>query len=408
MSIASRITSIEEHIGNAYNKLDDLGIDLTGVDKNIDNIAEMLDTVYEDYPKVTGTGTEVTLDGTKVGKLGLDVKGNSTQDGTPAPDNEVPILSAGDNGSISEKIVNKNLIDVQNYSFTKNRAIDTTTGGIYQTSSGNYYATIGYIPFNNYSSKNIALSPSLVVAFYDKDKNYIGFIKAATENKIVPVGTSFIRIESHIDYIDVIQIEQGLTATNFVAHQEQTYTIPVQQPMRSIGTVRDEFIQDTNGNWFERHNVLRYIFTGTETFTNPSTNRFNALLDIDYPYRVNTIKYVCNSFVAVAQKFTDGDFNTANSDKDNVIGFGARWHGVRIKSTNFSTVSELTTWLAQQYANGTPVYVDYQLTTPQDLPCTEEQIAILEKLPETYSGQTNIYSLDETPAYIEAKALKGE
>ena len=82
MSIATRINAIEEHIGNAYDKLEDLGIDLTNVNKNINNIAEMLDTVYEDYPKVTGQGTELTLNGTKAGKLTLDVKGNSTQETT--------------------------------------------------------------------------------------------------------------------------------------------------------------------------------------------------------------------------------------------------------------------------------------------------------------------------------------
>ena len=71
MSIATRINAIEEHIGNAYDKLEDLGIDLTNVNKNINNIAEMLDTVYEDYPKVTGQGTELTLNGTKAGKLTL-------------------------------------------------------------------------------------------------------------------------------------------------------------------------------------------------------------------------------------------------------------------------------------------------------------------------------------------------
>jgi len=82
MSISTRITAIEEHITNAYDKIDDLGIDLTGVDKNIDNIAELLEDVYEGYPKVTAQGTEATMEGTKAGKMKLDIKGNSTQDTT--------------------------------------------------------------------------------------------------------------------------------------------------------------------------------------------------------------------------------------------------------------------------------------------------------------------------------------
>ena len=82
MSIASRITAIEGHIENAYDKISDLGVDLTDVDKNIDNIAEMLENVYEDYPKVTATGTDLTLNGTKKGKMVLGLKGTTSQEST--------------------------------------------------------------------------------------------------------------------------------------------------------------------------------------------------------------------------------------------------------------------------------------------------------------------------------------
>lgn len=39
---------------------------------------------------------------------GLTVYGNSTQDGTPSPDNPVPIVSAGDSGSVVVKVTGKN------------------------------------------------------------------------------------------------------------------------------------------------------------------------------------------------------------------------------------------------------------------------------------------------------------
>lgn len=80
MSIASRITKIEEHITNAYDGLEDLGIDLTNVDKNIDNIASMLEEVWEEQPKVTATDIEeTTLENTKKGRMNIDLKGNTKQ-----------------------------------------------------------------------------------------------------------------------------------------------------------------------------------------------------------------------------------------------------------------------------------------------------------------------------------------
>lgn len=43
---------------------------------------------------------------------GLTVYGKSTQDGTPSPDNPVPIVSAGDGGSVAVKVTGKNLFPV--------------------------------------------------------------------------------------------------------------------------------------------------------------------------------------------------------------------------------------------------------------------------------------------------------
>lgn len=80
MSIASRIESIETHIGKAYTEISRLGVDLTNVDKNIDNIADKLQEVYNAMPKVSGEGTEITLNNTRKGGLSITPKGNTEQD----------------------------------------------------------------------------------------------------------------------------------------------------------------------------------------------------------------------------------------------------------------------------------------------------------------------------------------
>lgn len=81
MSISSRITEMEQHIGNAYDKIEDLGIDLTDVDKNINNISAMLENVWNEYPKVSATDVEeASLNGTKKGRMEIDLKGNTEQE----------------------------------------------------------------------------------------------------------------------------------------------------------------------------------------------------------------------------------------------------------------------------------------------------------------------------------------
>ena len=79
MSITSRISSMEEHVTNAYNGLQGLGADLTNVDKNIDNIAQVLDDIYDDLPKVTGSGTSITLEDTRKGRIESTLSGNTSQ-----------------------------------------------------------------------------------------------------------------------------------------------------------------------------------------------------------------------------------------------------------------------------------------------------------------------------------------
>ena len=50
------------------------------------------------------------------------------------------------------------------------------------------------------------------------------------------------------------QLIKGTIALEYEPHQEQLFTIPCQQPMRSIGNVRDEFIKQ-DGLWYEKHNI---------------------------------------------------------------------------------------------------------------------------------------------------------
>lgn len=66
---------------------------------------------------VTLSGNPLMLENCIGGKAlkALHVYGKSTQDGTPSPDNPVPIVSAGDGGSVAVKVLGKNLLAKQGY-----------------------------------------------------------------------------------------------------------------------------------------------------------------------------------------------------------------------------------------------------------------------------------------------------
>lgn len=68
MSIATRIQSINEHIEDAYDSLNKMGV--TANDKNIENIAGLVDQIYENAPKTNYIeGADLILENTMKGQL---------------------------------------------------------------------------------------------------------------------------------------------------------------------------------------------------------------------------------------------------------------------------------------------------------------------------------------------------
>jgi len=79
MSIADRISSMASNLSSAYGRIAYLGVDTSSIDKNMQNLSTVLDTVYNDYPKVSDEGISPSLSGTKVGRLSSTLKGNTSQ-----------------------------------------------------------------------------------------------------------------------------------------------------------------------------------------------------------------------------------------------------------------------------------------------------------------------------------------
>ena len=75
----------------------------------------------------TASGTVVTFPQSEERAFsGLSIYGHSTQDGTPSPENPVPIVSAGDSGEIEAKVYGGNLIssDISNWNINGWNASD--------------------------------------------------------------------------------------------------------------------------------------------------------------------------------------------------------------------------------------------------------------------------------------------
>ena len=92
------------------------------------------------------TGNPVSCDDAFAAPLcGLYVYGKSTQDGTPSPDNPVPIISAGDGGSVAVRVTGKNMLNPALFQDNKYQSFDVNSNYYDITNSDSYWIT-GFQP----------------------------------------------------------------------------------------------------------------------------------------------------------------------------------------------------------------------------------------------------------------------
>ena len=144
MAIADKVTSITNHLIADYEELENVGAEIND-DKNIENIAYYLQGIYDNLPKTTGEGTNLSLNTLK-GKMNIIPKGDTYQYSTtganllPYPYGETTKTSNGvtitDNGD-GTLTLNGTSTDYINFYLKK--ATDTWNLAI-----GTYYLSFGH------------------------------------------------------------------------------------------------------------------------------------------------------------------------------------------------------------------------------------------------------------------------
>ena len=81
MAIADRLNKLRTDIEDTYQAITEIGGTIPS-DKNTNNIPEAIRSVYDNLPKVSNTGTNVSLSPSLKGRLGIVPKGNTYQETT--------------------------------------------------------------------------------------------------------------------------------------------------------------------------------------------------------------------------------------------------------------------------------------------------------------------------------------
>lgn len=200
------------------------------------------------------TGNPVSCDDTYSAPLcGLTVYGKSTQDGTPTPDAPVPIVSAGDGGSVAVKVTGKNLFPViTNANISK---INKPTGGV-------RYGYVFYVPAQSSvtASGNADIGTNCFVGDFDiKTQTYTQKAQLVSEKGdtyTAKLQSGWYVIYIANDYLPTIitelnaakiQLEIGTKATVYEPYREQFLTLPTPTGLPGVPVASGGNYTDQNG-----------------------------------------------------------------------------------------------------------------------------------------------------------------
>lgn len=302
--------------------------------------------------------------------------GKSSQDGTPSPENPVEIKSVV-NPVI--KICGKNLFDSKKFPIILNRAIDTNTGNLYESLSGNYCATEKYIPFP-YSGKKVSFNASMSLCAYDKDYKFISTVNK--NNGQVPTGTMYVRFDIKTEDKDKAQIELSENATTYEPYKEQTIQLPVTLnaiQVSSGGNVTingQQYIADyvdvERGKLVRMCKYKKLLSADIEDITSKKVMYINTdeIWDAEGNYTSRRIDMLCSAAIAVFVTVPDSGWN----GKGKII----------IENVQFTHIDE-----AKNYFNNNDVYACYPIPMPEEIPITLEEASAFKQLM-TYYPVTNI------------------
>lgn len=357
-------------------------------------------------PTVTGNPA-VCENSAAWGLQGLKIYGKSVQNGTPSPENPVPIVSAGENGSITIANTGKNLFPTESYDCSNKRVATIETN----------MASEGQIPFVAHTGQKICASFFVSGDVLIAKNIFLCFIKQdqTVYNVLVEKVTNRNRIEAKIILqcdvervgiviypkegvfpdgykISNIQVEFGDAITEYEPYVSQYLTLSTPNGLPGIPvTSGGNYMDSTGQQWMcdetdfgaetKTQICAEETIKGTPNFieTSDIAGRFiwtNALSTL---FKNGAAKSLSNF----------GNWNNWGSPMPGESVFALSGKMVYFSPATEMSADEVNSMFAQMIASETPPTILGQLETPVITTLSTEEIAAYRTLT-TYSGTTMV------------------
>ena len=245
-SAAESAAAAKKSADNANNTANSIKDSMTQISENKEAVSQLKEDTaalkkHQNVLVGSETGNPISCNDAYSAPLcGLSVYGKSTQDGTPSPDNPVPIVSAGDGGSVAAKVTGKNLLNIPDGSGTARGVTVTAKDGLISisgtaTSSG--YAKLDIPPF--IASGVVILSSSITspkVKIVSETWEVILSLGAADKMSDRVTKIVFMVTEGQTYNLTgvKVQVELGTTATAYSPYREQLFALPTPNGLPGI------------------------------------------------------------------------------------------------------------------------------------------------------------------------------
>ena len=341
---------------------------------------------------------------------------NGTPITGPSPEYDLPIVC--NNGALKYGVISKNLLNTN--AVTENKYITATgteqSDNSYVISDYIYVSGKSYITLSTTDTSTYPFGGTACKAFYDVNKNYIS--GTATVNSAisstnpvsvaVPSNAVYFRTSVRKGVKNYAQVEYGNTATTFVPYQEGIYVdgtvetvtdslsnTATAQMLLKVGTYKDT--QELISGAVTR-NVGIKVLDGTENWQTTSNVNVSSLTLTDLQSNVNVL---CNSYNSVmASSYSVLDMPNysikTHPNSDNLL---------YIRNNNYSTSEGFKAYLADQYAQGTPVILVYPLATATAESVTAQTLNV-QKGTNTLTATGSISTLGLSATYTKFTLLK--
>ena len=343
----------------------------------------------------TETGNPLSVDDAFSAPLcGLTVYGKSTQDGTPTPDAPVPIVSAGDGGSVAVKVTGKNLLNPALFQNNKYQGFNAETG-YYGIDSVNGYWITGIQPClsNTTYHFNKAIEGG---CFYDNEKKVLGIAGFEYSFK-TPIKCAYYCVNfsgANVPFGSQVVATVNKPATVSPYH-EQLLTLPTPTGLPGIPVTSGGNYTDQSGQqWIcdevdlekgvRRQRCQRFFDIDNHVvsiYQKSDSVRFMFETDDVWDngiYKNRVLSVICNNLIY------SSSLDTTNSASLRTTG-DSGWRGKSklyiVVPSNIATIDELKSYLGDDFV------VIYPLATPIETPLTPAELSAYKALT-TYAPDT--------------------